>query len=224
MSETNEFELLPDQPSKKREPRRRKNMDDYADWTDEPSPRRSGGAGGLIVGLAIGAMVVLAVIGGVMAFFLASQDPRAGDRREVRRSTGPVNAKRGQIGSFTVQGPDGAVQFPPNEVTVVNVFLQACADCMPSFNVYRDCGGFEDEAPVVNLAYNYGSKDWLKDYNMDTNLVLDKGGRFVVNPQGIRKFTTLVVDRDGKIHLRIQPTERDYAEKVRAKIRELQDQ
>ncbi|MDF1666252.1 MAG: hypothetical protein P1V97_31170 [Planctomycetota bacterium] len=222
MSDKNEFELLPDQPSKKRQPQRRKNMDDFADWEEEGPKKKSGGGGALVIGLVIGALFVFTVIGGLMAFIVLK--PAGEGRPKKVQASRAINASPGQLGSFTISGPDGQFQFPPAEVTIVNVFLQACPDCMPSFNVYRDSQGFEDVAPVVNIAYNSASKDWLKDYYMDTNLYFDRGGRLVVNPQGIRKFTTLVVDRDSKIHLKIQPTEAGYVDKVRAKIRELKEQ
>lgn len=222
MSEKSDFELVPDQPAKQ-QPRRRKNMDDYADWDDKPQPKKSNDAVVLVVGLVIFVLLGLVVFGGIVAFVGLRPSKRKA-RPTKQRGSRPPDAKRGKLGTFTIDGPDGPIQFPPAEVTVVNVFLQACPDCMPSFNVYRDCGGFEEDAPVVNIAYNSATKNWLKDYNMDKQLVFDRGGRFVVNPQGIRKFTTLVVDREGIVQLRIQPTERDYPKRVRAKVQELQNQ
>lgn len=199
-------------------------MDDYADWDDEPPRSSKGAVGGIIIGVIACILIGVAAVVGVVIFLFAKgvHDVHSNAQRKSAQKSAP--GTRGQLGSFTLDGPDGPISFPPQEVTVVNVFLQACPDCMPSFNAYKDFGGFDADAPVVNVAYNFATKDWLKTYKMNYNLVLDKGGRMVVNPQGIRKFTTLVVDKNGKIHLRIQPTARGYVEKVRAKITELKSQ
>ena len=216
-----EFELSPHQPSDSKGRPRRKNMDDYADWDDEPPRSNKGAIGGIIIGVIACILISIAAVVGVVIFLFAKgvHDVHSNAQRKSAKKSAP--GSRGQLGSFTLNGPDGPISFPPAEVTVVNVFLQACPDCMPSFNVYKNCGGFEADAPVVNVAYNFATKDWLKAYKMEQNLVLDKGGRMLVNPQGIRKFTTLVVDKNGKIQLRIQPTEQGYVDKVRAKIGEL---
>ena len=213
------FELVPDEPKKSQKPRRRRSMDDYADWDDEPQ-QSSGGSSGIIMIIALIVLLGFAAVGGFLYFIFQSAGDFEGQKK-VPRPRKRVSGKKGHIGRFTLSGPDGSKQFPTQRVTVVNVFLQACPDCMPAFRKYRDCGGFGSKTPVVNIGYNKAEKRWLRDYNMDKNVYIDKGGRALVMPQGIRSFTTLVVDGDGKIHLRILPTDKGYVNRVKAKVREL---
>ena len=127
--------------------------------------------------------------------------------RAVAQARAPQRAKGGGargggrvIKPVTLKGPGGSVKIPGDQAMVVNVWLQACPDCMPRFNAARDFvqSGQSWPTPIANVAYGRGDPAWAARYGVDQGLVIDRGSA-IVNPLGIRTFTTLVVDRDGKI-------------------------
>lgn len=130
----------------------------------------------------------------------------------VRRAQGPARSggkrggKRGGSGRYinpvTLSGPGGKFTIPGDRAMVVNVWLQACPDCMPRFNAARDFvrSGKSWPTPIVNVAYQRGDQDWANRYGVGDGLVIDRGSAIVM-PLRITTFTTLVVDREGKVVL-----------------------
>lgn len=123
----------------------------------------------------------------------------AGSRGAGSRGAGSRGAGR-RIKPVTLTGPGGSVRIPGDQAMVVNVWLQACPDCMPRFNAARDLvqSGQSWPTPIANVAYGRADPNWAARYGVDQGLVIDRGAA-VVNPLGIRTFTTLVVDREGQI-------------------------
>lgn len=124
-------------------------------------------------------------------------------RVERARAAGQRPTRSGggrRIKPVTLRGPGGTVRIPGPNAMVVNVWLQACADCMPRFNAARDMvqSGESWPTPTVNVAFGRADPNWAARYGVDDGLVIDRGSA-VVNPLGIRTFTTLVVDRDGQV-------------------------
>lgn len=115
------------------------------------------------------------------------------------------------------------LELPPRSRSVVNVWLQGCADCMPAFEAMAQLqlhGGLGSDIPVVNVAYGEADETWATRYGVSTNLVFDGAGANVVRPLGIGTFTTLIVDPDGRIIHRDRPDRPGYAERVRSIFRE----
>lgn len=116
--------------------------------------------------------------------------------------------------SATLEGPEGKITVPfRNQTTVVHVWLQGCADCMPAFEAMKK------EAPdfgpnVVNVAYGRADPAWAEEYGVRKNLVYDLNGARVVKPLGITSFTTLVFDERGQIVARDRPDQAGYVERV----------
>ena len=106
-----------------------------------------------------------------------------------------------QIRAVTLKGPGGVeVRIPGSEPLVVNVWLQKCPDCMPRFNAARELVR-SDQAwptPIVNVAFGSADLDWARRYGVGDQLVIDPGAA-IVNPLGIRTFTTLVIDTQGNV-------------------------
>lgn len=123
--------------------------------------------------------------------------------------------------SVTLSDPDGAFAIPTRgKKTVVHVWLQACADCMPAFEAMKNLElqlAFV-EADVFNVAYGSADPNWAAQYGVRKNLVLDHGGAKVVRPLGITSFTTVVFDEDGKIIGRDRPDRPGYVERLRALV------
>ena len=121
-----------------------------------------------------------------------------------------------------LSGPDGPVAFPSaSRPTILNVWLQACADCMPAFEAARaleEKGGLGLDAEVVNVAYGEAEPSWAARYGVRQNLVYDRGGASVVKPLGISSFTTLVLDRHGEVVHTDRPDRAGYAERVGAAV------
>ena len=121
----------------------------------------------------------------------------------------------GRVGKLRLLGPNGAeVSFPPARPTVVNVWLQGCADCMPAFDAYRDLQGGMGVFPVVNVAYGQADLEWARRYRVDQNLVIDPDGAAIVKPLGVGSFTTMVVDTTGSVVLTDRPDRVGYAGRV----------
>jgi len=115
----------------------------------------------------------------------------------------------------TLEGPDGTFNIPArNRKTIVHVWLQACADCMPAFEAMKDVGDLG--AYEINVAYGTADPEWAARYGVRKNLVFDRGGEKVVKPLGISSFTTLVFDESGKLVARDRPDRPGYAARIRA--------
>lgn len=114
-----------------------------------------------------------------------------------------------------------AVAFvPTGRVQLVNVWLEGCADCMPSFEAWKRHVAEEripSGVPISNVAYVRASEDYARRYRVDEGLVIDDGSN-VVRPLGISRFTTLVVAADGTICHRDDPAVEGYVERLRAAI------
>jgi hypothetical protein len=135
---------------------------------------------------------------------------------EVSPAPPPAPAPRG------LRAIDGkAVPFVPSgRVQLVNVWLEGCADCMPSFEAWRKLVAEErlpSGVPISNVAYMRASEDYVRRYRVSEGLVIDDGSN-VVRPLGISRFTTLVVAADGTICHRDDPAVDGYVERVRAAV------
>jgi len=103
---------------------------------------------------------------------------------------------------------------------IVNVWLENCRDCMPAFEAWnhfvvdqRIAGEIGKDARVYNVAYGSASNAFARTYTVDDNLSFDAGDRFV-RPLGISSFTTLVLDKDGKVVHRDRPDHSGYLERM----------
>jgi hypothetical protein len=121
----------------------------------------------------------------------------------------------GMFPSTTLTGEGGSVTFPPTEPTVVHVWLQGCADCMPAFEAQKrhvDAGVYTG-VPVVNVAYGQADATWARTYGVSDRLFFDPGSH-VVQPLRIGTFTTFVVDEDGDIRFRGRPDQDGFAHRL----------
>ena len=125
-----------------------------------------------------------------------------------------------RVAPVRLDGPRGATALPLDTVFIMNVWLERCADCMPSFEAWRDlsAAGEIPDVPVVNVAYGQADPAWAKQYKVSEGLVFDSGER-VVRPLGITRFTTLVVAADGKILFTGSPTDQGFSEALRRSVR-----
>jgi hypothetical protein len=133
----------------------------------------------------------------------------------------PSGYVAGRIGSAVLRGPDKTVTLPPKTRSVVNVWLQGCADCMPAFDAMKALmqeGGLGTDAVIINVAYGEADLTWAQRYGVADNLVFDPAGANVVRPLGIGTFTTLVVEPDGSIIHRDRPDRPGFAARVRAAL------
>lgn len=169
------------------------------------------------VGAALGALAVVAA-GALYGGW--GQPPRHVLVREAVVSPPPAPtpppAPRG------LRALDGkAVAFvPTGRVQLVNVWLEGCADCMPSFEAWKKHVADErlpSGVPISNVAYVRASEDYARRYRVDEGLVIDDGTN-VVRPLGISRFTTLVVAADGTICHRDDPAAPGYVERLRAAL------
>ena len=169
-----------------------------------------------LMGASMVAGVALWVLGGWAVDAL-----RAGDAQpiDVMQTPGYV---AGRVPQSMLSGPGGTVAMPPRTRTVVHIWLQGCADCMPAFDAMAKIqseGGLNVDGPVVNVAYGEADATWARRYGVATNLVFDPGGAKLVKPLGIGTFTTLVVDPDGTIIHRDRPDRLGYVTRVRSAMR-----
>jgi hypothetical protein len=122
----------------------------------------------------------------------------------------------------TLRGPGGVVEeLPPRETSVVHVWLEGCADCMPAFAAIARLRDDPRLAPLptLNVAYGTATPDFAARYGVDRRLVQDADGRAVVQPLGIGSFTTLVVAPNGRVVLMDRPDRDGYVDRVVAAYR-----
>ena len=147
---------------------------------------------------------------------VARREAKAFEAAALASSAAPT----GEVAA-TLSGPGGTVAIPGKRGAVVHVWLQGCADCMPAFEAHKrlaEAGELAFALPVVNVSYGEASPAWAKGYHLDTSLVTDRGPA-LVQPLGISSFTTLVVNRRGKVVLRDRADSPGYAERVRTAAR-----
>ena len=124
-----------------------------------------------------------------------------------------------KISPNVLRGPDGPRTIPASETTIVHVWLQGCADCMPAFEAMKQNqaeGGLKLGTPIINVAYGEADAAWAARYGVRDNLVMDSDGSAIVSPLGIGTFTTLVVDRHGAVLHRDRPDRAGYTSRLRA--------
>lgn len=135
----------------------------------------------------------------------------------------PVTESR--IGPVTLVGPHGSVALPMEDPVIVNIWLQACADCMPAFEAFHAherSGAIRAlEAPVVNVAFGSADHDWAARYGVAENLVIDPSGAAVVRTLGIGTFTTLVLDERGYVRHVDRPDRPGYVDRLSGALRAL---
>lgn len=127
------------------------------------------------------------------------------------RSVAPVDLR-------TFEGP--TLRLPlAGGPSIVHVWLQGCADCMPAFEAIGrlNAGGTKWPAPVVNVAFGSADPAWAKQYGLDQRLVFDPGDA-VVRRLGIGTFTTLVLDVHGNVRHTDHPQDEGYLDRVRAAV------
>jgi hypothetical protein len=168
------------------------------------------------------ALVLASMVAGVTLWVLGGWALDAVQSRPARTPTPTPGYVAARIGPSTLRGPSAQVTMPPSTRSVVNVWLQGCADCMPAFEAMaalQSEGGLQVEGPVVNVAYGEADLTWAQRYGVATNLVFDPGGANVVRPLGIGTFTTLVVEPNGSIIHRDRPDLPGYVARVRSAVR-----
>jgi hypothetical protein len=119
------------------------------------------------------------------------------------------------------QGPDGPKTLPLDRAFIANVWLQGCADCMPSFEAWKrlyEGGEIPKRLPIVNVAYGEVEPAWAVKYGLRDTLLVDGDGQKLVRPQMISTFTTLVVTADRKIVWRGQPRDPAYLEGLKSAL------
>ncbi len=117
----------------------------------------------------------------------------------------------------------GATRFPTGVPSLVNVWLQGCADCMPAFTAWRDLrasGRLPAHVNVINVAYGSADKAWAAGFDVAEGLHVDDGAVFV-QPLGISSFTTLLLDHEGVVRLRDRPDAPGFADRVTGALRVL---
>lgn len=166
------------------------------------------------------ALVLTSMVAGVALWTLGGslRDMiRALDEPETRPVVTPGYVA-GRIPPSLLHGPGGSIALPPHTRTVVHVWLQGCADCMPAFEaMYRlqTEGRASFDAPVINVAYGEADLTWAQRYGVAENLVFDPGGLAVVRPLGIGSFTSLVVEPSGAIIHSDRPDRPGYMDRMR---------
>lgn len=201
------------------------------DGPDEPSapavlePLRAtppvGSPGTHLLAAAVGALLgALAVVAAGAIYGVWGQPPREVLVREAVVTPAPAPpAPPAPRGLRAIDGK--AVAFvPTGRVQLVNVWLEGCADCMPSFEAWKKLvadEGLPSGVPVSNVAYMRASEDYVRRYRVAEGLVIDDGTN-VVRPLGISRFTTLVVAADGTICHRDDPAAQGYVERLRAAL------
>lgn len=175
-------------------------------------PRLTWFRGWPLVGLIV---VSVAAGAGVHAAWGAGTQWLAARRlqEQLPRDVSPHHAAR--VAPARLAGPGTQVQLPPGEPTVVNVWLQGCADCMASFEAWRDARarGALSGAPIVNVAFGRADAAWATRYGVHEQLVLDDG-KALVEPLGIRTFTTLLLDQGGRVLLRGSPRDPGFLDRL----------
>jgi hypothetical protein len=155
------------------------------------------GAGLLGLGLALG-----------FAAGLAVGTPRAlPPPASTTESAIPVDDDRGPVPVLTsrIRGP-----------ALVNIWLQGCPDCMPKFNAWSSlvaAGRLPRGIDVHNVAFGDATRDYAARYHVDAGLASDRGDVYV-KPLGISTFTTLLVDGEGRVLERLDPTDTRYLGRV----------
>ena len=159
--------------------------------------------------------VCLWQLGGWALVMIANRDP-------IPPEPPTLGYIAGRIRPSVLHGPGSSTMtMPPVTRSVVHVWLQGCADCMPAFEAMRELessGGLGVRVPIINVAYGEAETTWARRYGVDHNLVFDPGGANVVKPLGIGTFTTLVIDGDGTILHRDRPDRAGYRDRVRAAV------
>jgi hypothetical protein len=109
----------------------------------------------------------------------------------------------------TLQGP-----------AIVNVWLEGCSDCIPTFNAWlklKNQGGVPADAKIINIAYGSEretTRAFAARYHVDDNLGFDVDGSLIVQPTGIGTFTTFVIDNHGAITWRGRAVDDKFQESL----------
>ncbi len=105
---------------------------------------------------------------------------------------------------------------------IVNVWLENCADCLPTFAAWRSIAGARElpaGARVINVAYGSEqatTRDFAAHNFVDDNLRFDTDGSLIVRRTGIGTFTTFVIDRTGQIVWRGRAVDDGFVAALRA--------
>jgi hypothetical protein len=166
-------------------------------------------------GAVLGALTLVAVAT-IYSAYEARQYEALVAQVEATPPPAPAPAPRG------LRALDGkSVPFVPSgRLQLVNVWLEGCADCMPSFEAWKKAVADErlpPGIPISNVAYMRASEDYARRYRVSEGLVIDDGSN-IVRPLGISRFTTLVVAGDGTVCHRDDPVAEGYVERLRAAV------
>jgi hypothetical protein len=130
----------------------------------------------------------------------------------------------GPVVHAELQTPQGmTMSLPSSQPVLVNVWLQNCADCRPAFAAWRalvDEHKLPEHMTVYNVAYGTADEGYAKEWRVNEKLLFDPGPG-LVQPLGISSFTTLVLDRHGRVRLRDRPDAPGYAERVTGALQAL---
>ncbi len=141
----------------------------------------------------------------------AERENRSGDGQPGEGFSPPSASV---VPSVRLPAKDGDRTLPLERVHIMNVWLERCGDCMPSFEAWKRYVREErlPDLPVVNVsAYHAADPAWAEAYAVDQNLVTDAGGA-IVRPLGVGRFTTFVVGPTGDILFRGDPKDPGYLE------------
>jgi hypothetical protein len=108
------------------------------------------------------------------------------------------------------------LRAPLRGPALVNVWLQGCADCMPKFEAWSRHAAarrLPRGLAVHNVAYGDATREFAARYRVDQGLSSDRGGVYV-KPLGIGTFTTLLVDAEGRVLDRLDPTAEGFVTRI----------
>ena len=125
----------------------------------------------------------------------------------------------GRIPQVQLRGPSDQASLPLDRVFIMNVWLQRCEDCMPSFEAWRGLARRSalPDVPIVNVAYGGVDPAWAAQYEVEPRLVIDPGDR-LVRPLQVSRFTTFVVAPDGTILFRGEPATSGFEQQLAAAV------
>ena len=153
-----------------------------------------------------------------------SSQPNEPAAPEPDKPTEPLPQTVYKVPPLRLSGPRATITLPRPETTIVNVWLEACSDCMPSFNAWKSLRehGKLPNAPIVNVAFGRSDPAWAESFGVGDNVVIDPGDR-LIRPLGIHQFTTLVVEPSGDVVFQGRPSDRGFAEALSAAVTKATD-
>ncbi|MDP2344159.1 MAG: hypothetical protein Q8O67_24590 [Deltaproteobacteria bacterium] len=148
---------------------------------------------------ALGAVVVVAAAGAGFFLFSATPDPVPPAVLQV------IEAEPTPSSSPPPAAPADPAVVPLPGPSIVNVWLEGCADCMPTFEAWQRASS-EHKIPagarVINVVYGSdrpSTRPFAEKYGVASDLRFDVDGTLMVQRTGIATFTTFVIDAGSHI-------------------------